>query len=57
VQGSDVALDQVRLADVRERQVLRRVEDLDGAGGDRAMAAVVLWRPSRWTGVALHAWS
>ena len=35
-----MALDQVCLADVRERQVRRRVEDLDGGGGDPAMAAV-----------------
>src|ERR1019366_5894320 len=35
-----MALDQACLADVRERQVRRRVEDLDGGGGDPAMAAV-----------------
>ncbi len=28
------------LADVRERQALRRVEDLDGASGDPSVAAV-----------------
>jgi hypothetical protein len=39
-QVSDVPLDQVHLADVRERQVLRRGQHLDGAGGDPAMAAV-----------------
>jgi len=40
VQVSDVPFDQVHLADVRERQVLRRGQHLDGAGGDPAMAAV-----------------
>ncbi len=33
-------LDQVCLADVRERQVARRVHELDGAGFDPAVAAV-----------------
>jgi hypothetical protein len=35
-----VPFDQVCLADVRERQVARRVHDLDGAGFDPAVAAV-----------------
>jgi hypothetical protein len=39
VQGGDVPLDQVGLADVREGQVWWRVEDLDGAGFDPAVAA------------------
>jgi hypothetical protein len=34
VQGGDVPLDQVCLADVRERQVAGRVHELDGAGFD-----------------------
>jgi hypothetical protein len=40
VQDGDVPLDQVCLADVRERQVAGRVHDLDGAGLDPAVAAV-----------------
>jgi hypothetical protein len=40
VQGGDVPLDQVCLADVRERQAVWRVHDLDSAGGDPAVAAV-----------------
>jgi hypothetical protein len=40
VQGGDVPLDQVCLADVRERQVAGRVHDLDGTGFDPAVAAV-----------------
>jgi hypothetical protein len=35
-----VAFDQVRLADVREWQVIWRGQDLDGAGGDPAVPAV-----------------
>ncbi len=35
-----MALDQVRLADVREGQVVGRVNDLDGAGDDPAVPAV-----------------
>ena len=38
-EGGDVPLDQVCLADVRERQITGRVHDLDGAGFDPAVAA------------------
>jgi hypothetical protein len=38
----DVTLDQQDLADVRERQVLRCGNDLDGAGGDPAVAPACL---------------
>jgi hypothetical protein len=39
VQGGDVPFDEIGLADVRERQVAGRVENLDGAGFDPAVAA------------------
>ena len=40
VQVRDVPLDEEHLADVRERQILGRGQDLDGAGGDPAVALV-----------------
>ena len=39
-QVSDVPLDEEHLADVRERQILRRGQHLDGAGGDPAVALI-----------------
>jgi len=41
IQVADVSFDEQDLADVRERQILRRGQHLDGAGGDPAMAAVI----------------
>ena len=40
VQVGDVPLDEEHLADVRERQILRRGQHLDGAGGDPAVSFV-----------------
>jgi len=40
IQVADVSFDEQDLADVRERQILRRGQHLDGAGGDPAMPAV-----------------
>ena len=40
MQVSDVPFDQEHLADVRERQILRRGQHLDGAGGDPAVALI-----------------
>ena len=42
VEGGDVAFDQPDLVDVRERQILGCGQDLDGAGGDPAVAALNL---------------
>lgn len=40
VQAGDVPFDQEHLADVRERQAVGGGQDLDGAGGDPAVASV-----------------
>ena len=40
VQVRDVPFDQEHLADVRERRIVRRGQDLDGAGGNAAVALI-----------------